>query len=329
MDEEQSSLIAKGRECIRIEAEALERTAESLNETFAEVVSKIDHTLNSGRKVIFSGVGKSAHIGHKLVGTFNSIGAASTFLDPVNALHGDLGLCQSGDCAILLSNSGATEEIIALVPLLKRFGLSTIALTSRANSPLSQGADQALVYVVPKEACPHDLAPTASTSAALALGDAVAMVLLEKRGFTRDDYARLHPGGNLGRILLLRVTEIMRKGERFPCLPETATIQEAINAMTHAKAGCLAITDKNSGILSGVFTDGDFRRSALTGPDFLTKPVSSFMTKKPITIVANALAVEALKIFEAAKIDDLLVVDATGRPVGLVDGQDLPRFHLV
>lgn len=329
MDEEQSSLIAKGRECIRIEAEALERTAESLNETFAEVVSKIDDILKSGRKVIFSGVGKSAHIGHKLVGTFNSIGAPSTFLDPVNALHGDLGLCQSGDCAILLSNSGATEEIIALVPLLKRFGLHTIALTARAGSPLSQGTDHTLLYIVPKEACPHDLAPTSSTSAALAIGDAVAMVLLEKRGFTRDDYARLHPGGNLGRILLLRVTEIMRKGERFPCLPDTATTQDAINAMTRAKAGCLALTEGGTGILSGVFTDGDFRRSAMSGPGFLGKPVSEFMTKKPITIAENELAVAALKIFETAKIDDLLVVDGEGRPVGLVDGQDLPRFHLV
>jgi arabinose-5-phosphate isomerase len=329
MDAEQSSPLARGRECIRIEAEALQATADGLDETFTHAVGQLEETLRAGRKIIFSGVGKSAHIAEKLTGTFNSIGAPACFLDPVNALHGDLGLCASGDVALLLSNSGATEELIRLLPLLKRFGVATIAVTANAGSALARGCDAVLAYRVPREACPLALAPTASTTAALAMGDALAMVLLERRGFTREDFARLHPAGNLGRILLLRVSDVMRTGDQFPCLAETCTTQEAIIAMTRAKAGCLALVHEKHGVLAGVFTDGDFRRSALTGPEFLQKPASAFMTRRPITIRDDALAVEALKIFEASKIDDLLVVNAAAQPVGLVDGQDLPRFHLV
>ncbi|MGH8021363.1 MAG: KpsF/GutQ family sugar-phosphate isomerase [Opitutaceae bacterium] len=329
MNEEQSSLLARGRACIRIEAEALEATADALDETFSNVVAMLDRAVRSGRKIIFSGLGKSAHIAQKLVGTFNSTGAPACFLDPVNALHGDLGLCRGGDVAVLLSNSGATEELIRLVPLLKRFGVDTVALTASADSSLAQACDSAVAYRVPREACPLKLAPTASTTAALAMGDALAMVLLEQRGFTKDDFARLHPAGNLGRILLLRVSDVMRTGERFPMLADDRSTQEAILAMTRAKAGCLALTDPETGRLSGVFTDGDFRRSALSGPGFLEKPVAGFMTKNPITVRDDALAVDVLKIFEASKIDDLLAVDKEGRPCGLVDGQDLPRFHLI
>lgn len=328
MEAEQSRLLARGRECILTEAEALAATAERLDATFVQVVTTLAATLDAGHKVIFSGVGKSSSIAQKLAGTFNSIGAPACVLDPVNALHGDLGLCAAGDAAVLISNSGTTEELVRLVPLLKRFGLRTVALTAGATSTLAQGCDHVLRYHVPREACPLKLAPTASTTAALALGDAVAMVLLELRGFTQDDFARLHPAGHLGRTLLLRVSEVMRARERLPCLPETATIQEAITAMTRAKAGCLALVAPD-GRLAGIFTDGDFRRSALAGPDFLQRPVSAHMTRQPITVREDVLAVEALKIFEAAKIDDLLVIDADGRPVGIVDGQDLPRFHLV
>jgi arabinose-5-phosphate isomerase len=249
-------------------------------------------------------------------------------LDPVNALHGDLGLCAEGDTAILISNSGTTEELVRLVPLLKRFGLRTVALTSHAESTLATACDQLLLYRVPREACPLALAPTASTTAALAMGDALAMVLLEIGGFTRNDFARLHPAGHIGRSLLLRVAEVMRPKDRLPCLPVTATIQEAITEMTRAKAGCLAVVSAD-GRLAGVFTDGDFRRCAISTPDFLHKPVENFMSRKPITVREDVLAVEALRIFEAYKIDDLLVIDAENRPVGIVDGQDLPKFHLV
>lgn len=329
MDAEQSSLLSRGRECILIEADALRATAEALDGAFARVVRTLEQALAHGRKVIVSGVGKSGHIAEKLTGTLNSIGAPACFLDPVNALHGDLGLCAEGDVALLFSNSGGAEELLRLLPLLKRFGLQTVAVTSSGESPLARGADLVLMYQVPREACPLKLAPTASTTAAMALGDAIAMVLLERRGFTREDFARLHPAGSIGRTLLLRVADVMRAGERFPCLQDTATTQEAIIAMTRAKAGCLALVDATSGTLTGVFTDGDFRRSALSGPDFMQRPVATFMTRNPITVRDDALAVDALKIFEAHKIDDLLAVDAKGCPVGLIDGQDLPRFHLV
>lgn len=329
MDAEQSSQLARGRECILIEARALEATAAALDGAFVAVVAALDETVGAGRKIIAAGVGKSGHIAEKLVGTFNSIGAPACFLDPVNALHGDLGLCAEGDCALLLSNSGTTEELLRLVPLLKRFGLRTIAMTSHADSPLSRACDLALTYRVPAEACPLRLAPTASTTAALAMGDALAMVLLEKRGFTRDDFARLHPAGNLGRSLLLRVSDVMRSGDRFACQPDTCTVQEAIVAMTRAKAGCIALVDVRDGRLSGVFTDGDFRRCALTGSDFLHKPVAEFMTRRPKAVRAAALVAEAVRVFESSRIDDLLAVDEDGRPVGVVDGQDLPQFRVV
>ena len=329
MDAEQSSQLARGRECILIEARALEATAAALDETFVAAVDLLHATVTAGRKIITAGIGKSGSIAEKLVGTLNSIGAPACFLDPVNALHGDLGLCSEGDCAILFSNSGTTEELLRLVPLLKRFGLRTLALTSQAASPLARGCDLALAYRVPAEACPLKLAPTASTTAALATGDALAMVLLEKRGVTRDDFARLHPAGNLGRSLLLRVADVMRTGERFACQPDTCTVQEAIVAMTRAKAGCIALVHPEDGRLSGVFTDGDFRRCALTGPDFLQKPVAMFMTRQPKSVRAGALAVDALRVFEASRIDDLLALDDDGRPVGVVDGQDLPQFRVV
>ncbi len=309
--------------------EALDATAQNLGKEFTAAVAAVETTLAAGKKLIFSGVGKSAHIAEKLVGTFNSIGAPSIFLDATQALHGDLGLCQSGDLAILLSNSGQSDEILRLLPILKRFGVPTVALTGRADSDLARHADQRLLYTVPREACPLKLAPTASTTAALALGDALAMVILESRGITREDFARFHPAGNLGRLLLLKVKDIMRSGERLPIALETVSLQEAILAMTKAKSGSIALVEKKSGKLAGILTDGDFRRSALTGPDFLQKPVATFMTRSPKTIADEALGVDALRMFEAHKIDDLIVVNAKGQPVGLVDGQDLPKLKIL
>jgi arabinose-5-phosphate isomerase len=285
--------------------------------------------VSAGRKLVFTGVGKSAHVAQKIAATFNSTGVSSCFLDATQALHGDLGLVDEGDLAFLLSNSGQSEEVLRLVPVLKRFGLRIVAFTSNAASDLARSADLQLFYRVPREACPLKLAPTASTTAALALGDALAMVLLEARGLTRDDFARYHPAGNLGRVLLLRVKDIMRTGDRLPVAPDTVSTQSAILAMTRAKSGSIALVAARSGRLTGILTDGDFRRSALTGPDFLAKPVSTFMTRHPKVISENALGVDALRLFEAHKIDDLIVIDARGRPVGLVDGQDLPKFKIV
>ncbi|ATC63530.1 KpsF/GutQ family sugar-phosphate isomerase [Nibricoccus aquaticus] len=326
---ETKTVIARARACIRIEMEALEATAKELGADFVAAALAVEATRAAGGKLIFSGIGKSAHIAQKLTGTFNSTGVSSCFLDATQALHGDLGLCAEGDLAILLSNSGQSEEIVRLVPVLKRFGVRVVALTAFGDSDLARHADHKLVYRVPREACPLELAPTASTTAALALGDALAMVLLEGRGVTREDFARYHPAGNIGRLLLLKVKDIMRTGERLPVMAETGSLQEAILAMTKAKSGSIALIHPRTKKLAGILTDGDFRRSALTGAGFLEKPVSVFMTRAPKVIVEDALGVDALRMFEAHKIDDLIVVDAKGRPVGLVDGQDLPKLKIV
>src|SRR5882672_7133355 len=321
--------LARARACIRIETAALTETARSLGAEFVATARAVATVSAAGGKLVFSGVGKSAHIAQKIAATFNSTGVSSCFLDATQALHGDLGLVDEGDLAFLLSNSGQSDEILRLVPLLKRFGLRIAAFTGNPASDLARNADLRLLYRVPREACPLKLAPTASTTAALALGDALAMALLTMRGLTRDDFAKYHPAGNLGRVLLLRVRDIMRSGERLPVAPDTVTTQDAILAMTKAKSGSIALVEKKSGRLTGILTDGDFRRSALTGPDFLNKPVATFMTRSPKTIREDALGVDALRLFEAHKIDDLIVVNARGRPVGLIDGQDLPKLKIV
>jgi arabinose-5-phosphate isomerase len=323
------TVLARARACIRIESAALGVTARALNADFVAAAQAVEATRAAGRKLIFSGVGKNAPIAQKIAATFNSTGMPSCFLDATQALHGDLGLVAEGDLAFLLSNSGQSDEIVRLVPLLKRFGVRLVAFTASPASDLARNADYRLLFRVPREACPLKLAPTASTTAALALGDALAMVLLEARGLTRDDFAKYHPAGNLGRVLLLRVRDIMRQGERLAVAPETVSTQEAILAMTKAKSGSIALVAPKSGRLTGILTDGDFRRSALSGPGFLTKPVSTFMTRNPKVISEMALGVDALQFFEAHKIDDLIVVNAHGEPVGLVDGQDLPKLKIV
>jgi arabinose-5-phosphate isomerase len=219
--------------------------------------------------------------------------------------------------------------MLRLLAMLKRFELTIVALTSNPDSEIARKADLRLLYRVPREACPLRLAPTASTTAALATGDALAMVLLERRGFTRDDFARLHPSGNLGTALLLKVTEIMRTGDRLPIMPDKRTVQDAILGMTKAKAGCIALVDESTGQLTGILTDGDFRRHVLSSRDFLSQPVAQFMTRTPKTVPSDALAMDALRVFDHFKIDDLIVIDGAGRPVGLIDVQDLPKMKLL
>ncbi|MCC5025649.1 MAG: KpsF/GutQ family sugar-phosphate isomerase [Candidatus Synoicihabitans palmerolidicus] len=323
------SALKRARACLAIEQDAIAATAASLDKSFVAVARAIEAAAASHGKLICSGVGKSAHIAQKLVGTFNSTGLPTCFLDATQALHGDLGLCAQGDIAILFSNSGQSEEVLRLLPLLRRLGVIVIACTSNLDSDLAREADHVLSYVVPREACPLELAPTASTTAALAIGDALAMVLLESRGLTRDDFAKYHPAGNLGRILLLRVSDIMRQAERLAIAPDTVSVQDSILAMTKAKSGSIALVSPKTGKLTGILTDGDCRRAALSGPNFLQQPVHTFMTKGPKTVREDALGVDALRLFEAHKIDDLIVVNRAGKPVGLVDGQDLPKLKIV
>lgn len=323
-----SRIIEKGQRCIEIEIEALRATCDSLDARFARVAVILNATVERGGKIILSGVGKNAHICEKLVATLNSIGAPATFLDPVRALHGDLGLCRQGDILLAFSNSGETDEILRLATLVKRFDLTTVAVTARPDSALSELCDERLLYRADREACPLDLAPTASTCAAMAIGDALAMVLLEMRSFSREDFARFHPGGELGRTLAPRVDQIMRSGDRLATLPDTALGEQCLQLMSQLSSGCIALTGAD-GRLAGVLTDGDIRRFILARPGFLKAPISEVMTRSPISIRSGAFAAEALKVFERHRIDDLIVVDRDSRPIGVIDGQDLTKVRMV
>ena len=323
------AILASARECLRIEQDALALNQQRLDKGFIETIRLLEATRNAGKKLVFTGVGKNVPVCLKLTGTFNSTAVPATFLDPNQALHGDLGLCREGDLCLLVSNSGETEDLLRLLPSLKRLGLTTVALTADAQSSLGRFCDHVLLYHYEREACPLNLAPTASTTSALAMGDALAMVYLELRGFTRDDFAQYHPAGSLGKALLLRVEEIMRTGGRFATAPDSVSVQEALLAITRARCGSIALCDAESGRLTGVFSDGDFRRAALEGEQILRQPVRRYMTASPKTVRKGALAVEALHIFEEAAVDDLVVLDEQDRPVGLIDGQDMPRLKLV
>ncbi len=329
MISDKSSLLDKARKCLELEIAAIQNTADNLDDSFVTIIEAIHNTVEVGKKLIFTGVGKNSPICQKLAGTFNSTGVQACYLDPVQALHGDLGICSKNDLAFLISNSGQTEELTRLLMPLKRLTVRTVAITSDAHSDLAKNCDHSLLFHFDKEACPLNLAPTASAAAALALGDAIAMTYLEVRGFTREDFAKLHPSGSLGKFLLLRVGEITRTGEKFATLPETCTVQEAIIEISKAKCGTIALTDTKSGKLKGVFSDGDFRRCALAGGDFMGQPVKKLMTTNPKTVGFNNLAVDALRFFEKYNINDLVVVDKNNKPVGIIDGQDLPKFRIV
>jgi arabinose-5-phosphate isomerase len=322
-------IIALARNCLQLERDAIRETADNLDTAFVDAVGLIGETILGKGKLILTGVGKNVPICLKLAGTFNSTGVPAAFLDPNQALHGDLGLCRPDDLCLLVSNSGETEDLLRLLPSLRRLQLKTLAITAARDCTLARTCDHVLLYHYKQEACPLNLAPTASTTAALAIGDALAMVYLEVRGFSRHDFARYHPAGSLGKALLLKVDEIMRTGKRFASAPETVTVKEALLAITTARCGSIALSDPVSGLLKGVFSDGDFRRASLSRDDILECPVGDFMTRSPKTISSGSLAVDALRIFEETTIDDLVVIDEQSRPIGLIDGQDMPRLRIV
>lgn len=328
MQADASKILSRARECLQLEANAILTTSERLNDSFIQVLDVVRESIEAGGKLILTGVGKNTPIAQKLVSTFNSTGVPACFLDPNQALHGDLGLCRDIDLCFLFSNSGETEDLLRLIPLLRRLGLKTVAVTRHGPSTLAENCDYTLAYHAEREACPHNLAPTASTTAALALGDALAMVCMELRGFGREDFARYHPAGSLGKALLLTVRDIMRKGDRFACLPASTTVRDALIAMTHSKCGTIALTTED-GKLAGVFSDGDFRRASLKDEFILQRPVADIMTRNPKTVNAAALAVEALKLFERSSVNDLVALDEELKPVGLVDGQDLPKLRII
>jgi arabinose-5-phosphate isomerase len=320
--------LARARNVIAMETEGLRRMAQRLDKGFIEAVGILHHTLDQRGKIVVVGIGKSGNIGHKIAATLNSTGATAVVLNSQNALHGDLGLLSDGDAVIAMSYSGETRELLDLLPFIKRFEVSVIALTGKLDSTLARLSDVALDTSVEREACPLNLAPTSSSTAMLVMGDALAMVLLEDRGFTEEDFARYHPGGSLGHALLTRVSDIMRADAALPTVQEAATVMDALRTMTRARAGaCLILTGSNK--LAGIFTHGDFARSFQKDPLLGDKPVAELMTRNPVTVRAEALAVEAIKSIGKNRIDDIIVINAEGTPVGLIDTQDLARLKIV
>jgi arabinose-5-phosphate isomerase len=322
------SHLAQARRVFDIELAALRAVRAQLDDAFDRAVELTVETLKRRGKLVIVGIGKSGNIGAKLAATLTSTGSTSVVLSSVDALHGDLGIINDGDLVLALSYSGESEELVNLLPALKRFAVKLVAFTGNPKSTIARHSDVVLNVRVPKEACPFNLAPTASTTAMLVMGDALAMAVLEARGFTQKDFARHHPSGAIGRALLVQVRDIMRTGERNAVAPQSLAVRDALLVMTKAKSGSLAIVDKR-GKLAGVFTDGDFRRRMSADSDLLTRPLAEVMTRNPICIRDEALAAEALKIFNERNIDDLIVVNAKRQPVGLVDSQDLPKLRLM
>ena len=322
------SHLAKAREVFEIELAALKAVRAQLDKSFDRAVETIIAALKQRGKIVIVGIGKSGNVGAKIAATLTSTGSTAVVLNSVDALHGDVGIVNDGDVILALSYSGESDELLNLLPALKRFSVKIISLTGNLKSSLAQHSDLALSVKVPKEACPFNLAPTSSTTATLVLGDALAMAILQARGFKQSDFAKYHPSGAIGRAMLLKVGEIMRSGERNAIANEQLTVKEALLVMTHAKSGSLAVVNAR-GKLAGIFTDGDFRRHMASDENLLSQPLKKIMTSNPICVRDTALAVEALKIFNERNIDDLIVVNAKHEPVGLVDSQDLPKLKIV
>ncbi len=322
-------MLARAHEVIAAEVEGLRQADAAIGETFCAIVEAILETLEQGGKIVVTGVGKNIHIGEKLAATMASTGSTSMLLNPVQAMHGDLGMVTPRDIVLAISYSGESDEVIRLIPSLRRIGVKVVGMTGKADSSLAKNSDWVYLIDCGREACPFNMAPTTSTTATLALGDALAMVLLEARGFRKENFALLHPAGAIGRALLFHVGDIMRTGDRLVTLDETATVRDAVLAMTSAKAGCACITAPD-GTLLGIFTDGDLRRQLSEGSgDVMARPITEVMIRKPVSISLDALAVEVLNVFEHHKVDDLPVVDAQGHLVGTVDIQDLPRMKIL
>lgn len=323
-----SSHLANARKVFDIEIAALKAVRSQLDAGFDSAVNAIVQALARRGKIVIVGIGKSGNIGQKIAATLTSTGSTSVVLNSANALHGDLGIISDGDILLALSYSGESEELLNLLPAIKRFSVTIIAMTGSAKSSLARHSDIVIPVRVVREACPFNLAPTASTTAMLAMGDALAMATLQARGFKKNDFARLHPSGAIGRAMLLRVRDIMRSGARNAVALESTTVKEALLVMTEARSGGLSVVTAK-GKLAGVFTDGDFRRRMSSDAGLLGRSLREVMTPNPVTIREDALAAEALKIFNERNIDDLIVVNSRREPVGMVDSQDLPKLKLM
>ena len=321
-------ILKTGAEALQLEIDGLVHLKEHLGTEFAELVRLCIRILDNGGKIVVCGIGKSGHVGKKIAATLASTGSPSIFVHAVEAMHGDLGMLQEHDLLLALSYSGESDELVRVLIPAKRLGVTIAAITGNPASSLAKLADLTVPQTVPREACPFNLAPTTSSTATLALGDALAMTLLKLRKFTKEKYGRLHPSGAIGRAVTMRVSDVMRSGDRLALVPPSATIKETILSMTKAHGGSAVVVDENGGLL-GIFTDGDFRRKAENDLDILFRKVGEVMTRNPASICADALAVEVLKVVEARKIDDIIVLDAKGKVVGIVDIQDLPGLKLM
>jgi arabinose-5-phosphate isomerase len=321
-----NALADSGRRVFEIEAQALTAVAARLDGDFSAACRLI---LETRGRVVCTGMGKSGHIARKIAATLASTGTPAFYVHPGEAAHGDLGMITDADVVLALSYSGESDEILLLLPVLRRQGNRLIAMTGRANSSLAREADVHLDVSVPAEACPLDLAPTSSTTASLAMGDALAVALLEARGFTADDFARSHPAGALGRRLLLHISDVMHGGADVPRVGADATLSEALVEMSRKRLGMTAVVD-GEGRLLGLFTDGDLRRALDdSNVDVRNTRIADVMTRSPKTIGSDALAVEAAQLMEAHKIGGLLVVDAGNRVVGALNIHDLLRARVV
>jgi arabinose-5-phosphate isomerase len=320
--------IEKAGRVLDIEIFELRRLRNRLDENFARSVEAIKEAVEARGKVVVVGVGKSGHIGGKIAATLTSTGSPAVVLDSLNALHGDLGMVADGDVVLALSASGETEEMLRILPAIARFQVKIIAICGDPNSTLAQNAHLLLDVNVEQEACPLNLAPTSSTTVMLALGDALAMVLLEARGFKKEDFAKFHPAGMVGRSLLLRVHQIMRPRSALALVPPEAPISTVLKTMTTVRAGA-AVVAGTDGKLLGIFTHGDFVRHFQADSRVGERLVADLMTLNPVTVHQDKLAVEVLNLLERHQIDDLVVVNDEQVPVGIVDSQDLTKLKLL
>lgn len=317
--------LTSGRQTIRLELEAVQELLNHLDGAFTRACELMFHCRG---RIIVTGMGKSGHIGNKIAATLASTGTPAFFVHPGEASHGDLGMFTGDDVVLALSNSGETAEVITILPLIKRMGAPLISITANANSTLARSADISLHIPVDREACPLGLAPTSSTTAQLVLGDALAIALLEARGFSSEDFAFSHPGGSLGRRLLLKVDDIMHTGDEVPTVGAETPVREALLEMTHKHLGMTAVIDAD-GILLGIFTDGDLRRTLDQGLDLGSTPISRVMTPGGTRIQPGLLAAEALGLMQERKINALLVVDNQDRPIGALNMHDMLKAGVI
>jgi arabinose-5-phosphate isomerase len=318
-------MISRGRQVVAIEAAAVRGLASRIDQRFVRAV----RLLASCRgRVVVTGMGKAGIIAQKISATLSSTGTPSHWLHPAEALHGDMGRVTRQDVVVALSNSGETEEIVRLLPLIKRIGAPLVSIVGKARSTLAAASDVVLEASIKEEACPLGLAPSASTTAMLAMGDALALVLSDLRGFREQDFAFYHPGGLLGKRLLLTVGDLMRRGKAHAVVRSTRPVRDVLMAITQARAGSATIVDQRDRLV-GIFTDGDLRRHLKIDAAFLRRPVAEVMTTRPTTIGPQRLAVEAMRILQERRVDELPVVDARGRPIGLLDVQDLLKAGLM